>query len=235
MKVQISKMVLILILTVCLAAKTSPSQQKPAARHDYRVQNVTALDALIRLGETYNQPMGIVCGDNKIPKMLVSVEASQSTPQEAMDLLMRQLPEYEWKESGGVIFVLPRAMPPLTNKMLTTTITRFTAKDSSADHFSMLLWWELQRKLDPKSGAAGYMGVSHDITHPIDSIDLKGASVQQVLSEIVRKRRSAAWVIPPSIRSVKNTPRDRLWDIIIYAAPPLPLAQLCCLNMDDFK
>src|SRR5438874_12775575 len=96
-------MVLILILTVCLAAKTSPSQQKPAARHDYRVQNVTALDALIRLGETYNQPMGIVCGDNKIHKMLVSVEASQSTLQVTMDLLILLFSETELKESCGVL------------------------------------------------------------------------------------------------------------------------------------
>lgn len=228
------KALLILILAGCFAVNTFPKLQLPPLRKDYGVRNIAALDALIRLGETYNVPMGIVCGDDKIATTLVSAEALQAVPEKAMDQLVRQLPGYEWKERKGVIVVQPVQIPGMTNRMLLTVIPRLTAKRSSLDDLSARLFRELQVQLNPKGTSGGYMAITHGPA-VIESFDTANTSVRDILNEIVRKGRSAAWIVLPSIRYVKGAPLDSLWSIVFYRDPPQPLGELCCLNQEAFK
>ena len=227
---------IVILINACLLpnGRAGPNEQGIAPRRNYVVNNVGALDALIRLGQLYERPMGIVSGDRKIATTQVSVRTAQATTQEAMAALMRQLPEYEWREDRGVIVVQPRVVPPVAKKMLRTVISKFAAGDSSTEQLSALLWWELQRTVDPESARRGYWGIGHDYVR-IGPVDLTNVTIDQMLTEIVRRRGSAAWVVPPPPVTLKGAPRDRLWSIVIYASPPQPLDQLCCLNQEYFR
>ncbi|SRR5712692_7487815 len=228
--------IIAILATVPLFAngQTGGNEQGAAPRRDYEVHDIGALDALIQLGQLYDQPMGIVCGDKKIATTHVSVRAHQATTQEAMTLLIGQLPGYEWGDRSGVVLVQPRVLPLLSEKMLQTVIPKFVAKDSGTEQLSALLWWELQRRLDPESAGTGYWGISHDPVR-IGLIDLSNVTTGEVLSEIVRRRKSAAWVVLPPPETLKGTPRERLWGIVTYTNPAQPLDRLCCLNREYFR
>lgn len=227
----------ILILTsvsLCPDGMPGTNEQGARPRRDYEVHDIGALDALIRLGQLYDRPLGIVSGDKKIATTQISIRAPQATAQEAMTVLIRQLPAYEWREDRGVIIVQPHVLPPLARKLLGTVISRVVAHDSSAEQLSALLWWELQRRLDPENAPQGYWGVSHDRVRIIH-FNLTNASVQEVLNEIARRRGSAAWIALPPPETLKGAPRERLWSIVTYADPPEPLDRLCCLNREYFR
>jgi hypothetical protein len=226
-------------LSGCFIATGRPSktEQGRPLRQDYEVRDVVAPDALIRLGELYDQPMGIVCGNNKIATTtLVTARTPNATPQEAMVALIRQLPEYEWKERSGVMVAQPRLVPPVTRGMLNTIIPSIAAQNIDIEALSFRLWMELQLQVDPESRTRGFAGVGHMRDYfELGEMNLNNIRIEEVLDEIVRRRRSAAWVVLPPPATLKGTPRERIWSIVTYANPPQPLERLCCLNQEYFK
>lgn len=232
----VSTAMIALSIAACLTSErqTRPGQQAP--RLDYEAHNISPLDALIHLGELYDQPLGIVSADQKIATDLVSAQAPKATSREALAALMQELPAYEWTESEGVLIVRPRAVPPLTKRMLGIVIQRISAQNVDIDALSFRLWMEIQLQVDPESRTKGFMGVGHSRDDfDLGPLDLTNVTVEGVLDEIVRKRKSAAWVVLPPPQTLKGTSRDRLWGIVTYSVPPQPLDQLCCLNLEYLK
>ncbi len=230
--------IIAILATVTLFAngQTGGNEQGAAARRDYEVHDIGVLDALIQLGQLYDQPMGIVCGDKKIASIRVSVQAPGATAQEAMALLIRQLPGYKWSEDKSLILVRPRLVAPITKRILHAVIRSIAAKNIDVDALSFRLWMELQLEIDPESHTKGFFGISHPRDYfDLGPIDLTNVTIQEVLNEIVRRRKSAAWVTLPPPETLKGTPRERLWGIVTYANPAQPLDRLCCLNREYFR
>src|SRR5712692_5943986 len=130
--------IIAILATVTLFAngQTGGNEQGAAARRDYEVHDIGVLDALIQLGQLYDQPMGIVCGDKKIASIRVSVQAPGATAQEAMALLIRQLPGYKWSEDKSLILVRPRLVAPITKRILHAVIRSIAAKNMDVDALS---------------------------------------------------------------------------------------------------
>lgn len=82
---------------------------------------------------------------------------------------------------------------------------------------SWLLWMEVQIKVDPDAKPRGFMITSHESgLYNLGDIDLKDVRVDQVLNEMVRRRRAAAWILLPSPKTLKGADRDSLWGIVGY-------------------
>ncbi len=211
-------------------------QRSQEDRRDYEVHDIGALDALIQLGELYDRPMGIISGNQTIAAIKVSARSRQATALEATSALVHQLPGYEWAEVDGVLVVRPHVLPSITNRMLAIVISRITAQNMDIDSLNFRLWMELQLQVDPESRTKGFAGIGH-LRHYFDlgQIDLTNVRIDEVLNELVRRKKSAAWVIPPPPETLKGTPREKLWGIVFYSNPPLPLDRLCCLNQDSLR
>ncbi len=217
------------------SALTVPTQPASPQR-DYEISDTGALDALVRLGELYNHPMGIICGNTKIESRKIAVKVIQASAQEALRAVVAQLPEYKWREDNGVLIVEPAVLPTQTQNVMNIVIPRIFAENIDVDALSSRLWMELQIQVDPESRSRGFFGHSHlQDYYELGKIDLTNARIDRVLSEIVRRRKSAAWILLPPPDSLKGVPRDRLWAIVTYAKPPRPLDQLCCLRLDYFQ
>jgi len=205
-------------------------------RLDYEVTDLAALDALIRLGEVYNRPMGIICRDAKILSSKVKIRMAQATAEEALKAVMLQLSDYKWSENNGILQVRPKLLPAQTERMLGITIPRIAAEDIDMDALSNRLWMELQIQVDPESRSKGFIGHGNlRDYYELGGVDFTNARIDQVLDEIVRRRKSAAWILLPPPDVLKGVPRDRLWAIVTYATPPRPLNDLCCLRLDYFQ
>jgi hypothetical protein len=227
---------LTLLLTfggISLNSEQIAQTHAPALGQDYEVRDIGALDALVRLGELYDRPMGIVCEDTKIVSRKVTVREIQAPVEQALQALIMQLPGYKWSVDNGVFVIRPAVLPTQTEKMLNIVIPRIFAESIDIDTLSNRLWMEIQIQVDPESQSKGFLLHGHLRNYyELGRIDLTNARIDQVLSEITRRRKSAAWVLLPPPDALKGVSRDRLWGIVTYAKPPQPLVQLCCLRLD---
>jgi hypothetical protein len=232
-----SAMVVFLMTTYFWPDRQSGSDQRALpSRLNYEAHDISALDALIRLGEVYDRPIGIVSGNQKIATNKISMQVRQTTAREALVALMQQLPAYEWAEDNGVFVVRPHLIPPITKRMLSIVIPRISTQNTDIDGLSFRLWMEVQLQVDPDRRGKGFAGFGHLGNYfELGPMDLTNVRCDELLTEIVRRRNSAAWVVLPPPETLKGVPRERLWGIVTYANPPQPLDQLCCLNPEYFK
>jgi len=195
-----------------LGSKTRMQMQTQAPPlsplQDFDVRDIGFLDALIRLGELYDNPMGIIFVEKKLVARKVTVKTLQASVQQALAALTAQLPEYAWSESNGVLLVRPRVLPPQTQKMLDIVMPRIFAESIDIDSLSNRLWMEVQIQADPESRSRGFMMHSHAREYyELGRIDFTNVRIDEVLSEIVRRRRSAAWVLLPPPEELKGARR----------------------------
>jgi len=225
--------VLLVLSGPLVGSEPSAQTQRSLPRQDYEATDIAALDALVRLGEIYDHPMGIICRDAKILSTKISVKITQATAQQALKELMVRLPEYKWSEDNGVFEVRPRLLPTQTEKILNIRIPRIVAENIDVDALSNRLWMELQIQMDPGNRSKGFIGHGHlRDYYELGRVDFTNAGVDQVLNEIARRRKSAAWILLPPPDVLSGALRERLWGIVTYASPPRPLDQLCCLRLD---
>ena len=189
---------------------------------------------MLRLGQAYGQPLGIISADKKIANMRLSLRTPESTARQAIEALLKQIPGYDWTEERGVFVMRPRALPPSTKRMLGIVIPRIAAENISLDALNFRLWMEIQLQVDPERKSKGFMGFGHDPSE-LGRFDLKDVTVEDVLDEIVRRRGNSAWVALPPPDSLKGVPPERLWNYVTYSTPARPLDQLCCLHMEYFQ
>ncbi len=201
---------------------------------DLDVDQVSALDAAIRIGQVFDRPLGIICADASIATIDVSLHLPGATVESAFNELLRNLQQYEWRDEGGVIVFRPHEIPEPAQRLLEIVIPRFAARKARTAELSDLLWMEVQLQMDPT--VQGFYGLrrSRDDAE-IGPLDMAGANVESILNEIVRRRKKAAWIVPPAPAKLLAAQNDRLWAIVTYAHPPEPLSDLCCINMSYFS
>jgi hypothetical protein len=223
------------VLIVCASlGQNCDAQAQPApTRMNFDVQGVGALDALIRLGELYDQPMGIICRDAEIATHSITLTLGDVSAQDAMQALMHRLPGYKWRKDNGVFLVQPEVLAPQTETMLKIVLPRIFVEKIDVDALSWRLWMELQVRVDSEARSRGFLMVGNTQNYyELGKVDLTNVRIDQVLNEIVRRKKSAAWVMLPPPEALKGASRDRLWGIVTYKQPPQPLDQLCCVKLD---
>ncbi|HWS98067.1 MAG TPA: hypothetical protein VN620_16510 [Candidatus Methylomirabilis sp.] len=233
-RVLIAFLVLFTYSDVRLRPESREQEATPNRHPNYVAKDVGALDALVRLGALYNQPIGIICRDSEIVSRKVSLTVAEASVEESMRAVMNLLPEYEWSEDNGVFVVRPKVLPRQTEEMLNVIIPHIFAENIDMDGLSSRLWMELQVQVDPESRSRGFLLHGHlQNYYELGKVDLTNVRIDEVLNEIVRRRKIAAWVMLPPPDSIKGASRERLWGIVTYAQPPRPLSELCCLQLQD--
>ena len=119
-----------------------------------------------------------------------------------------------------------------TERLFTTVIPSFEAREATTGQLSNLLWMDLQLRLDPTE--RGFATIYHSNDHSLLApIRLQDITVKDVLNEIVRRRKSAAWIGFPAPVNLLNVPGDKLWNIVTYDDPPAAVTELCCLDRNN--
>jgi hypothetical protein len=113
--------------------------QSPPRLQDFEVSDIGALDALVRLGELYDRPMGIICANARIASRKVTVRVLHASFRQALRALIVKLPGYSLSEDNSVVLVRPTALPPQTEKVLSIVIPRIAAENIDIDALSFRL------------------------------------------------------------------------------------------------
>ena len=219
-------------LLVLVVSQWAMSQQQPAQHREIVVGNKTAIDALLWFGELCSQPLGMIASDKTIASAQISLNLANGDCDDAFARILQKIPNYKSERIDGVLVIQPAVRDPETEELFTTVIPKFGAVEATTGQLSDLLWMEVQLRNDPT--IRGFAGIRHTKDHTLlAAFDLRDATVQQVLNEIVRRRRSAAWVGFHPIQPSNGAPRQMPWNIIAYEVPPAPIEDLCCLDRSN--
>jgi hypothetical protein len=219
------------ILAVCLTLSAQPVTRTGLDQRvdAIKLSLVTPFEALLQIGQRYRIPLGIVVGDKQIVTPVAEISVPQGDLRSALQAIMVFTPLYSWKQEQGVI-VVAEVHPSAETRFLPSLVIRsFISPPSTVRQLSNQLWMSVQAELDPTR--SGFWGVIHnDDQQLVAPIKEKNASVEHILNDVVRYRRTAAWIILPPPPRIVDAPEDRLWGILTYADPSEPVEKLCCLN-----
>jgi len=205
-------------------------QSRSSDIHDVSIHAQTGIDALLSLGQLYNRPLGIVGSDKSILAPTLSVQVSQAQFADVLARVMSQLSKYEAHEVQGVVLIQPLNRDVATERLFTMVLPNFDSETKATlTELADLLWMDVELRVDPS--IRGFAGIRHETDfkefQPIHLVDV---TVEDVLNELVRRRRSAAWVGFSAPEVLTGVQRERLWSIVSYEDPPVPVENLCCLN-----
>ncbi|HLW97808.1 MAG TPA: hypothetical protein VKR82_04120 [Candidatus Acidoferrales bacterium] len=196
----------------------------------FESHNITRLDALIRLTQQNHIPLGVEDTDRELLSDSVDFVINSGTVGSALTAMFKGAHGYDWSESNGVLSISKKFEGKrIEQNWYGRVIPEFHSRSATVEELSNLLRMDLALLDNPQiHGFAGTFPGGEGRRLP--PFDLRNQTVREVLNEIVRRYRDAAWVsATASAISEKEQVRPE-WAIVFYHDPPLPLSQLCCLN-----
>lgn len=113
----------------------------------------------------------------------VEVRVENETIRQALDSILQNGRGYSWRSRNGIIEITNTRASKRAQSQLDTVIPVFTIPDGeNARTASVMLWWNLQQKLDPKiKGFGGDIlgGVSPPTVTPTT---LRNRTVREILA-----------------------------------------------------
>ncbi|MGA8432302.1 MAG: hypothetical protein WB729_20925 [Candidatus Sulfotelmatobacter sp.] len=218
---KLSILFLLALLGSTLNAQSHNSEIDPVVPR-FAVDNVSALQALVRLSGISHNPLGIVQGDEDLCKTQVTVSVDGAQVSTIAGRILAAVPGYSWRAAAGsqVIIVAPNAMPPAAKQFLELIDDRYKAKGNTQT-LAMTLWVHVRSILYPEQGTAGSILSSAD--DPVFALDLKNASIEQILNQIAFVA-GGTWILrplpeklididggPPFSITVASNPSDLNW------------------------
>jgi hypothetical protein len=192
---------LLALLSGTLTAQSQNSEFDPIVPR-FAVDGVTALQALVRLSAITHEPMGIVQSDEGLCKSQVSLSIDGTQASAIVGKILAAVPGYSWRVAPGsqVIVIAPNAVPPTTKEFLELIDDRYRA-NGNVQRLAMTLWVHVRSILHPEQGTAG--SILSSANDPVFELDLKAASIEQILNQIAFVARGT-WILRPLPEKLEN-------------------------------
>jgi hypothetical protein len=195
---------------IATVAAEPPQEMQPQAANHSR-----ALQALLRLGQTAQQPVGIIFGDDSLCRYGVNLSATKDAFPGLIDRMLAQVPGYRWSLRDGVAIAQPNSLPPDAAKLLALTIPRYGAPRSTLVEHAGFLNMDIKAVLQPDEGTLGDILSSPDEakTGPIELRDL---TVEQILNHLVTQGKGGAWLLFPVPRDYRSAADAQFVQLVSY-------------------
>lgn len=187
----------------------------------FEVEQVTLVDALLRLAQQHHLPLGIEYVDLEALREPIKLKLTQTSIAEALDAIVAQSKGYEWRLSEGVVIVSHVGVPSGRGQnLLDRTLPQFAIPKCTLAEASNLLRMALDRDLHPdiRGWAGSYNPGSGEKL--IGPLTLRNVTVREALNRLVHDLKDAAWVIHVPPGNLDKLPNHGLWTVIEYERPP---------------
>lgn len=203
-----------------VAAGRSQGLQPQAATH------TSALQVILQLGQTAQQPVGVILGDDSLCRYTVNVSATKDGFPRLMDRVLVQAPGYRWSLRDGVAIAQPNAPPPDTATLLALTIPRYRAPRSTMVEHTVFLNMDIRAVLRPKEGTLGDILSSPD-EERTGPVELRDLSVEQILNYLVKQGKGGAWILFPVPKDYRKA-GQQFAQLVSYKDPTGRLERASC-------
>ena len=209
------------------AVRIATAAQPPQELQPQATTHTSALQVILRLGKTAQQPVGIILGDNSLCRYGVNVSATKGAFPDSIDRILAQVPGYRWSLRDGVAIAQPSSLPPDTAKLLALTIPRYRAPRSTLVEHAAFLNMDIKAVLRPDEGTLGDILSSPDEakTGPVELRDL---TVEQILNYLVKQGKGGAWLLFPVPRDYRSAADRQFVQLVSYQDPTGRLERASC-------
>ena len=173
------------------------------------------IDALLLFGQQEHIGVGIDYIDAAAFQQRVTIQLRDATVADVLDTITRPF-GYQWSANGQVVRVThPGGMVGKRN-LLNTRIAKFEVSEMPIEQADCRLKIAFHFALHPNSsGIAGdcpYGGIAYRI----GSMEMKSATVRQILDAIVSQRGNGAWVVQQPPWTMDKDLGHGFWKVLAY-------------------
>ena len=223
---------LILLITVAFCCVASAQRRPPAS---YETTTVTlfeshgepAIQAVLRFGMASRIPLGLILADDSLCRAQIDLRVVNQSAAKALDALVSRLTGYVWTVRDGFVIVQPRELPQASLSVLNMVIPRFAAPEGPLKEQQLYLWMDIRAILRPEEGT-----LLNLVTSPREpkaaAIELRNASVEQILARLVSRAPIGAWVLFPVSEDLKRAAAHQLAILIQYGEDTKNIRTVTC-------
>jgi hypothetical protein len=181
----------------------------------FEVHYRNMIDALLLFGQQEHIGIGIDYIDAAALQQRFTIQLRAATVADVLDAITHRF-GYRWSSNGRVVRIThPEAMIGSRN-LLNTRIAKFKVSDMPLEQADCHLKMAFSFALNPKSngivGDCPYGGVEYRIS----SLDVKKASVRQILDALVSQHGNGAWVVQQPPWTMDKDLGYGLWKVLAY-------------------
>lgn len=219
---------------LCLfAARPAVAQRASDSRHDgsagvitletklpnFSAAGMSRLHALIELGQQLRLPLGVECVEPSAFQPLPAVTLSGASVREVVESILGAKRGYVLRLAGGVLNVNCAKGAGARGNLFRTVVPHFSVPRTNLATASLNLRMALMLRLHSEGG--GFVGdyAPAPLGHDVGPLQMRGATVRQILNEIVRSYGKAAWVATAPPSRLGRLPQSGLWTIVDYMDP----------------
>ena len=188
----------------------------------FDAQQVSPIEALLRLGEKLNLCFGIEYVDQALLTNAADFHLRDTTIKGAIEAIMRSAPPLTIEQHYGVIEILAKTRNSKSRDIFDFVIHRWEASRAPIQLVSTTLYWELRSELNPQiTGFAG-RSAGGDVSDEVGPFSESNKPVRSLLDKIVAQSRGAAWIAQVPRERVGDTSlveERRVWTIVEYDGP----------------
>jgi hypothetical protein len=217
-----------LLFTSCVYGQDNPLERSAS---DFESKGVGLTETLLKFSHQQHLRMAIEYVDRASIDKPIDVSLQNKTVLQALDSILRNSQGYSWWLRNGVVEITNSRASKRGESQLNTVIPVFTIPDgATAKMASVMLWWNLQLKLDKK--LKGFGGdVPGDARSPtLKPVILQNRTVREILAYIVLNGRVEGWIVAGPPECLGFTPYCGLW-FLIEGEPSDPSYQILLQNI----
>jgi hypothetical protein len=205
------------------------SLKRPAS--DFSSSGVGLTETLLKFSHQQNLRIAVEYVDRDSLDQPIAVNLQSKTVRQGLDAILRNGPGYSWRLRNGIVEITNTRASKRAESQLNTVIPVFTIPDgATAKMASVMLWWNLQLRLDKK-----LKGFGGDVLGSTGSTTLKPATlhnrtVREILAYIVLNGGVDGWIVAGPPECLGFTPYCGLW-LLIEAEPSDPSNQILLRNI----
>ena len=203
-------MAALVLVSVDSNAQSGKASEEVASVAKLRIQNLDIRDrnihlVLAKLAYKYRIPIGleVAKSDNFLKRSDIHVRIKDGTMRDALDAIVKQRREYEWRQVGNVINVLPKNenRDPIVRTILETKVEKFSVPRATS-RFGLRQALSEQAELNDVVARAG-VSFSIEAFTPYDiqplgrkfSLEAANLTVAEILDAIIMKSDTKYWLI----------------------------------------
>jgi hypothetical protein len=193
-----------------LASSVNPSHHVVFEVHDRNM-----IDALLLFGQQEHIGIGIDYIDAVALQRRVTIQLRAATVADVLDAIAHRF-GYRWSTNGRVVRITHTGAMVGSRNLLNTRIAKFKVSEIPLEQADCNLKIAFYFALNPKSS-----GIVGDcpygaIEYRIGGLDVKNATVGQILDALVSQQGNGAWVVQQPAWTMDKDLGYGLWKVLAY-------------------
>jgi hypothetical protein len=184
----------------------------------FEIQNRNMIDALLILGQREHIGIGIDYIDDVALERRITLQLHQTTLAEVLDAITRYF-GYRWSSHGRVVTVTHsgaiRRRRNLLNRRIATFKVSTMPLELAGCRLRSAFYFGVHLKSVGLVGDCPYGGAEQTI----DGLDMKNATVRQILDALIAQRGNGAWIVQQPPGTMDKDLGYGFWKLLAYDRP----------------